>query len=115
MSAPNPRRGELWLVDWTPGRGSEQIGKRPAMVIQTDAANTNPRYPNTIVLTVITKGHPITSHVQIRPTTTNGLRELSYIKCEQIMTISKQRLENPIGSLDPADLERVISALRQVL
>src|SRR5207302_8154132 len=115
MSAPNPRRGELWLVDWTPGRGSKQIGRRPALVIQTDAANTNPRYPNTIVLTVSTKGQPVTSHVEVRPTPSNGLREISFIKTEQVMTISKDRLERQLGLLDPGDLERVAWALRRVL
>ena len=50
------RRGEIWIVDWSPSRGSEQTGLRPAVVIQTDAANTNPYYPNTVVVTVSTKG-----------------------------------------------------------
>jgi mRNA interferase MazF len=115
MSAPNPRRGQLWVVDWTPGRGSEQMGRRPALVIQTDAANTNPHYPNTIVLTVSTKGHAVTSHVEIQPSTTNGLREASFVKTEQVMTISKERLEKQLGVLDPADLARVAFALRKVL
>ena len=60
MSHPAIRRGQIWLVDWSPGRGSEQLGKRPALIIQTDAANTNPRYPNTIVLTLSTKGRLLT-------------------------------------------------------
>jgi len=115
MSAPNPRRGQLWVVDWTPGRGSEQMGRRPALVIQTDAANTNPHYPNTIVLTVSTKGHTVTSHVEIQPSPTNGLRETSFVKTEQVMIISKERLERQLGVLDPADLARVSFALRKVL
>jgi mRNA interferase MazF len=52
MNPPVIRRGQIWLVDWSPGRGSEQLGQRPAIVIQTDAANSNPRYPNTIVVTL---------------------------------------------------------------
>ena len=27
-----PRRGEIWLVNWNPARGSEQTGKRPALI-----------------------------------------------------------------------------------
>jgi len=115
MSPPNPGRGQVWLVDWSPGRGSEQMGKRPALIIQTDAANTNPRYPNSIVLAISTKGHPVTSHVQIQPSAANGLHETSYVKCEQIITISKERLERSLGNLDFADLERVKHALKQVL
>jgi len=85
------------------------------MVIQTDAANTNPRYPNTIVLTVSTKGHPVTSHIEIRPTSGNGLRETSFVKTEQVMTISKDRLERRLGVLDEPDIQRVSLALRKVL
>ena len=112
---PNLRRGQLWLVNWSPGRGSEQLGRRPALVIQTDAANSNPRYPNTIVLALSTKGHPVAAHVALAPTPFNGLREDSYVKCEQILTISKDRLLEQLGDLSTADMARVEAALRKVL
>lgn len=51
-----PERGELWWVDWSPGRGSEQTGHRAALIVQTDPANHNPRYPNTIVATISRQG-----------------------------------------------------------
>lgn len=111
----DPRRGQLWLVDWSPGRGSEQIGRRPALVIQTDAANTNARYPNTVVLTLSTKGLPVTSHIEVQPDPGNGLREISWVKCEQVMTISKGRLDRHLGDLSSNDMARVESALRRVL
>lgn len=43
---PAPRRGEIWYVDFDPARGSEEGGKRPALVIQNDAGNASERYPN---------------------------------------------------------------------
>jgi mRNA interferase MazF len=115
MSAPNPKRGQIWLVDWSPGRGSEQHGKRPALVIQTDSANSNPRYPNTIIATVSTKGLPVPSHILIHPTQGNGLRENSYIKCEQLLTISKERLEHLYGILSNSDMLKVETGLRRML
>ena len=54
MSNNDPFRGDVWLVDWSPSRGSEQSGMRPALVVQTDAANQNPRYPNVIVAAIST-------------------------------------------------------------
>ena len=45
----------------------------------------------------------------------NGLQEASFMKCEQIMTISKDRLETLIGVLDSADMERVAVALCSAL
>ena len=115
MSRSDVRRGQIWLVDWSPGRGSEQLGTRPALVIQTDAANTNARYPNTIVLTLSTKGLPVATHVEIVPDTRNGLRETSWVKCEQILTISKDRLITLWGALSTADLNRVEQAVKTAL
>ncbi|MEI6314798.1 MAG: type II toxin-antitoxin system PemK/MazF family toxin [Syntrophus sp. (in: bacteria)] len=108
-------RGDIWIVDWSPGRGSEQTGTRPAVVIQTDAANLNPLYPNTIVLTVSTKGKAVPFHVAIDPSEKNGLKEKSYIKCEQVLTISKKRLVRRMGGIEEECLSLVTKALRRVL
>ena len=108
------RRGELWWVDWSPGRGSEQAGRRPALVIQTDTANENPRYPNTIMVTVSSQGRPVPSHVQLIATSESGLKVDSFAKCEQLMTISKERLESRIGVVSQDELERVFRALALV-
>ena len=34
-----PRRGDTWLVNFNPARGSEQAGIRPALIIQNDTGN----------------------------------------------------------------------------
>jgi mRNA interferase MazF len=89
---PRPSRGEIWLIDWSPGRGSEQLGKRPALIIQSDHGNHSRGYTNTIVVAVSTKGKDIPLHVAVAKSKTNGLRENSFVKCEQVMTIRKHRL-----------------------
>src|SRR5947209_4071719 len=106
MSAPNPRRGQIWLVDWSPARGSEQMGRRPALIVQTDAANSNPRYPNTIVATVSTSGRNVASHVLLQPSPRNGLSAVSYVKWEQVLTISKDRLQGRLGQNDTHELTK---------
>lgn len=110
-----PRRGEIWYVDWSPGRGSEQTGLRPAVIVQTDAANRNARYPNTIILTISTKGKAVPFHVPIDPSQENGLQKQSFVKCEQIMTISKERLIRCIGRLDEGQVKAIEAAIQRVL
>ena len=112
---PDPARGEIWLVDWSPSRGSEQAGRRPALVIQTDAANLNANYPLTIVAALSSQGRAVPSHVLIQPYPRNGLKNDSYVKCEQIMTVSKDRLIDRWGSISPEDMSKVSQALRQTL
>jgi mRNA interferase MazF len=109
------KRFEVWLVNWNPGRGSEQEGIRPSLIIQTDAGNINPNYPNTIVVAISTKGREVPFHIKVKPSSTNGLKSLSFIKCEQILTISKERLVEKIGTLEEHYLKLVEEALKLIL
>lgn len=117
LNMPNPvvQRGELYWLDWNPARGSEQAGRRPALVIQENPASSNSNYPLTIVAAVSTQGRAIASHVPIAPSASNGLASPSFVKCEQIQTVSKARLMQRIGVLEAADMSRVDAALKKVL
>jgi mRNA interferase MazF len=110
-----PKRGEIWLLDWSPSRGSEQAGFRPALIIQTDAANSNPNYPNTIVLAVSTKGKQVPFHVALTPNKLNALTEASFVKCEQVLTVAKERLVKRLGVIDAGELQLINRAVRLVL
>ena len=88
---------------------------RPALVVQTDAANQNPRYPNVIVAAISTKGKDVPFHVPLAPEDSNGLSENSWCKCEQILTISKDRLARRLGRVDDRQMLRIEEALRLVL
>ena len=114
---PNPivQRGELYWLDWNPARGSEQAGRRPAVVIQENPASSNANYPLTIVAAISTQGRTIASHVAIEPSPANGLAASSFVKCEQIQTVSKARLLQRIGILEASDMARVDAALKKVL
>jgi mRNA interferase MazF len=109
---PVVQRGEIWQVDWSPGRGSEQAGVRPCLSVQRDAGNQARADPNTIVAALSTSGREIPLHVRISPSATNGLKALSYVKCEQLTTISKTRLMGkPWGRLSEAEMAAVDRAL----
>ncbi len=51
MTVPEPRRGEVWTVNFSPGRGSEQRGIRPALIIQNDVGN---KYAAATIVAAIT-------------------------------------------------------------
>lgn len=111
---PVPRRGDIWIVDFSPGRGSEQTGRRPALVLQNDIGNENPRYPNTVVLAMSTQGKPVPFHIEIRPGPRNGLKETTYVKSEQVLTISKARLlgRTAVGRLSAEEMRKVEAAVK---
>ena len=114
--SPSVRMGDLFIVDWNPARGSEQAGERPALIVQNNAFNSNGNYPNTIVVTLCKSGRDLPTHVKISQTADNGLWEpLSYVKCEQLLTISKSRLGRKIGKITPEQLADVSRALKRLL
>lgn len=109
---PNPRRGEIWDVNWSPGRGAEQQGTRPALIIQNDRGNASPSYPLTIVASMSRTERELPLHVRIAPSVENGLTDFTDVKCEQVMTIEKSRLLRKRGSINAEELARVDHALK---
>src|ERR1051325_317807 len=104
------KRGQLFWIDWIPGRGSEQTGRRPGLIVQADPINRSTRYTNTVVVALSTVFHPVPTHIQIEPSDENGLNHTSYVLCEQIQTISRDRLQSRIGTIDSESLGKVDQA-----
>ena len=102
--SPAPARGEIWLADLNPVRGREQAGMRPCLVVSVDLFNQSPA-GLVIVLPVTSKNKGIRSHVEVLPPE-GGVREASYIKCEDVRSISTERLVTRWGriGLDPLRL-----------
>src|SRR5436190_23527769 len=94
-----PRRGEIWDVNWSPGRGAEQQGTRPALIIQNDRGNASSSYPLSIVASMSRTERELPLHVRISPSLENGLTDETDVKCEQLLTIEKTRLLRRRGTI----------------
>lgn len=105
---PGVKRGDIWWLDWSLGRGSEQRGRRPALVIQNDVGNLHS--PTTIVAAVSTSGRPFPFIVAL-PTSESGLARESYVNLAQILTIDKSRLLEKAGQLGGERMEEVDRAI----
>ena len=113
MTPSLPSRGQIWLVDLDPTRGREQRGARPALVVSTDRFNHGPA--ELVILCPMTKvGKAIPSHVSIARSD-SGLQHDSFIICEQVRCVSRERLTRQIGHAPPSALERVSFILRVLL
>ena len=51
------RRGEVYWVDWPEGRGSEQRGRRPALVVQNNRGNRSS--PTTVLAAISSAPDPL--------------------------------------------------------
>lgn len=110
---PQPSRGEIWQVDLNPTRGHEQAGRRPGLVISVDRFNHGPSGLVVLIpLTTRAKGIPF--HVRIDPPE-GGVKEVSFVKCEDVRSVSKQRLSESWGRVTEAILQRIEDRLRILL
>lgn len=104
-----PKRGEVWLVNWNPARGSEQAGKRPAVVIQNDIGNEKALTTIVAAITSTVRLYPM--NVEIKPPE-GGLDRPSIIKTSQILTVAKERLEKRLGILNKESMDEVDKAVK---
>jgi mRNA interferase MazF len=101
------KRGDIYYVELPKGMGSEQGGKRPFVIIQNDIGN---KFSPTVIGVPATKS---TNNKTNIPTHFDTLiLEPSTILCEQIMTVSKERLGEKIGVLDDDDLRLLDKKLK---
>lgn len=107
------KRGEIYWVNWNPGRGCEQSGLRPALVIQNDIGN---KYSLTTIVAALTtaveKPYPFLVKVTAKE---SGLPRDSVINLAVILTIDKTRLGDKCGELTKTKLAEVDMAIRESL
>lgn len=113
LNLANPSRGEIWLVNLDPTKGREQAGTRPCLVLSVDKFNHGPA-ELLVVLPITSKNKRIPSHVTI-PKGEGGTKEESYIKCEEVRCISRDRLISCWGSVNYAILQQVEYHVRFLL
>lgn len=104
-----PRTGELWWAAPDPVVGREQSGRRPVLIV------SNERYHQAVTMLVVAV--PVTSvdrrwanHVRVLGVP--ALKRESFAMTEQVRTISRSRLLERIGAVDPQTLEEVLAWVR---
>lgn len=103
-----PRRGEIYIVDFGQPRGSEQAGRRPALVVSNDISNN--RSP-VVTVAAITKTIPTKNYPYNVDLPAGVLPLGGTIYCGQLLTVDKNRLLRYRGTLDGRKLADVDKAL----
>jgi mRNA interferase MazF len=108
-----PARGEVWFVSLDPTLGREQAGRRPALVVSVNELNQSAA-ELVVVLPITSREKRVRSHVPVDEGEA-GLTVRSYVKCEDIRSISVRRLERRLGSVSSPTLTAVEDRLRILL
>jgi mRNA interferase MazF len=109
------RRGGIYWVNFSPGKGSEPLGQRPGLVIQSNALNDSKI--NTIVMLAITsnlKFGELPGNVVIRKGEAN-MPKKSVVNVTQIKSVDKASIKSHIGSLSSRRMEEVDAGIKLIL
>jgi mRNA interferase MazF len=104
-----PRRGQIYWVDFSPTKGSEQSGRRPALIVSNDVANQHGSVVVVVPITSKTKNKKYPQNVLLPPN--DPLPQAGLVLCGQVRTVSKERLDGYRADLSPVQMRKAERAL----
>ncbi len=108
-------RGEIWLANLNPRRGTEPGNTRPVLVVQASALLAA-AHPSTLVVPLTTVLIDDAEPLRIRVPRAAGLRQSSDLLIDQLRAIDNERLvRGPLARISGPLMARVELALREVL
>jgi mRNA interferase MazF len=109
------KRGEIWLADLNPRRGTEPGKTRPVLIVQSQAL-LDAGHPSTLIVPLTTHLTDDAEPLRIRVEPRGTLRRRSDLLIDQLRAIDNARLiKGPLTALDVTGTAHVDEALRQVL
>src|SRR5919198_1125523 len=100
-------RGDVYLVQLDPTRGSEIRKTRPCVVVSPDELNEHLR--TVIVAPMTTGGRAYPWRPRCRFHARSG-----FVALDQLRTVDAERLLKPLGGLDTGTVEAVLQRLQEM-
>jgi len=98
-------RGDIFLVELNPTRGSEFRKTRPCVIVSPDELNSHLR--TFIVAPLTTGGHPYPFRVRCTFDGKDG-----HVVADQLRAVDRERLVKQLGSLSEATLNELLGVLQ---
>lgn len=99
-------RGDIYYILCEKAEGSEQKGKRPAVVVSNDTGNAYAPIIEVVFLTTNTKRW-LPTHVEIKSSSAR-----SKALCEQVTTVDKKRVSDYVGKVTKREMEEIEKAIK---
>ena len=109
------RSGSIYWVDFSPGKGSEPMGRRPGLVIQNDVLNDSNL--NTVIMLAITstlKFGDLPGNIILQKGEAN-MSKRCVINVTQIKSVDKKSIKENIGALSEKRMAEVYQGLKLVM
>ena len=108
------KRGEIWLANLNPRRGTEPGKTRPVLIVQAQAL-LDAGHPSTLVVPLTTQLTDGAEPLRVRVKAAGGLHRDSDALIDQVRAIDNVRLvQGPLFRLPQTQLAAVSNALLEV-
>ncbi len=104
---------EIWSTNLNPGKGSDQQGIRPVVIISGNLMNQYLQV--VIVCPLTTKIKNYKGNIVLEPNDENGLSEISEIMVFHIRPVLKDRLVKKVGRVSEEQLKQLKVSLDDIL
>lgn len=101
-----PKRGDVWLADLNPIKGSEHAGTRPVLIFQNDSINKFTTTFLAIPFTTNLRRAALPSCVRVAQGV-GGLASDSVALCHQLRVLDKSRLLHKLGQFENETLSDI--------
>ena len=109
------KRGEIWLADLDPRRGTEPGKTRPVVIVQAQAL-LDAEHPSTLVVPLSTRLIDEAEPLRVRIRASGTLKKDSDALIDQVRAIVNRRLvRGPLLRLPRQQLDAIAHALVEVL
>lgn len=102
-----PTRGEVYLIELDPTRGSEIRKTRPCLIVSPDELNQHLRTVAVVPMTTGGQAYPWRVRCRFRDRT--GL-----IAIDQLRAVDNERLVRRLGRIAPGTLKAVLEVLQEM-
>ena len=107
----NPKRGEIWMVNFEPQLGDEIKKERPAVVLNLPVEQVF----QLRLVAPFTEWQPSftgrITKVQVNPSPRNGLLKPSAVDLLQIRSVSTVRFRRKVGDLEATTLSTIVNCV----
>lgn len=110
-----PERGDVWLANLNPRRGTEPGKTRPVLIVQAQAL-LDAGHPSTLIIPLTTSLVDDAEPLRIRVPASGRLARASDLLVDQLRAIDNRRLtQGPLTKLDRGLMRHVGLAIREIL
>lgn len=110
-----PDRGEIWLANLNPGRGTEPGKMRPVLIVQSQVL-LDAAHPSTLIIPLTTNLLKDAEPLRIRVPAQGKLQKTSDLLIDQLRAIDNKRLvSGPLARCTADVMNLVENAIRDVL